>query len=181
MCAVASSPVWVRFDPGRTEPVCFKESTSMESSRCIVCMYSVWGESVWGESVWGESVWRESVWGESVWGESVWGESVWRESVWGESVWGESVWGESVWGESVWGESVWRESVWGESVWGESVWREIRYQRYIMDATLLPRQRRRRKDGHPSSNGAKVASFPGVPLLIVRGPVQGYMSDFFNE
>ena len=86
MCAVASSPVWVRFDPGRTEPVCFKESTSMESSLCIVCMYSVWGESVWGE---------------------------------------------------------------------------IRYQRYIMDATLLPRQRRRRKDGHPSSNGAKVASFPG--------------------
>ena len=40
---MASSPVWVRFDPGRTEPVCFKESTSMESSRCIVCGGKVCG------------------------------------------------------------------------------------------------------------------------------------------
>ena len=45
MCAVASSPVWVRFDPGRTEPVCFKESTSIESSFCISVCIVCGGES----------------------------------------------------------------------------------------------------------------------------------------
>ena len=38
VCAVANSPVWVRFDPGRMEPVCFEESTSIESSFYDLCV-----------------------------------------------------------------------------------------------------------------------------------------------
>ena len=36
---MASSPVWVRFDPGRMEPVCLEESTSIESSFYDLCVH----------------------------------------------------------------------------------------------------------------------------------------------
>ena len=39
VCAVASSPVWVRFDPGRMEPVCLEESISIESSFYDLCAH----------------------------------------------------------------------------------------------------------------------------------------------